>query len=397
LNRPTRVVSVGKASAHMAAAFGRWSSRPPVEGVVAGTHCDVALPRPLTWVEAGHPVPTSRSVAAGARALAIARGASPGDLLLVLLSGGASALAAVPAPGLTLGDKQETTRRLLFAGADIHALNTVRKHLSAFKGGQVAAASPAPTLALVVSDVVGDDPSVIGSGPTVPDASTFADALGVLSRFGGTAAFPDSVVRVLHDGARGGRPETPKPGDERARRAITQVIGSRASAASGAARAAESLGYRVVVRDAPIVGEARDAGPRVLAEAVRLATAGGPAVCVVTTGETTVRVTGGGRGGRNQELVLAAVEPLSALEVPCALLSGGTDGVDGPTDAAGAIADSTSLRRSADAGAEPVSRYLGNNDAYRFFEALGDLVITGPTDTNVGDIQVVLVSARTAQ
>jgi glycerate 2-kinase len=374
----------------MAAALGRRQGARLACGVVAGTHADVALPPQLEWVVAGHPVPTPLSVAAGERALAIARGTPAEHLLLVLLSGGASALSAVPAPGLTLADKQAATRRLLLAGADIRALNTVRKHLSAFKGGQLAAASAAPTLAFVVSDVVGDDLSVIGSGPTVPDASTFADALDVLERFGGAGAFPEAVVHVLEEGARGARPETPKPGGVRVRQATTRVIGSRASAASGAARAAEALGYRVIVRDEPVVGDARVAGPQVLADAVRLAASAAGPVCIITTGETTVRVTGGGRGGRNQELVLSAVEPLAAVGVPCALLSGGTDGIDGPTDAAGALADTETLRRSENVGTGPVSRYLADNDSYRFFEAIGDLVTTGPTDTNVGDIQIVL-------
>jgi hydroxypyruvate reductase len=381
----------------MAAALGRWAGGRLADGVVAGAHRGAAVPAPLLWMEAGHPVPTAGSVEAGARALAVARATPSEHLLIVLLSGGASALAAVPAGGLTLADKQAATRQLLLAGADIHALNSVRKHLSAIKGGQLAAASAGPTLAFVVSDVVGDDPSVIGSGPTVPDPSTFADALSVVGRFGGPGAFPDAVIRVLEEGRRGARPETPKPGDARVSEAITRIIGSRAIAAAGAANAAEGLGYHVTVRDEPVVGEARAAGPRVLADAIRLARGSARPVCVIATGETTVRVTGGGRGGRNQELVLSAVEPLAAQPVACAMLSGGTDGVDGPTDAAGAVADSDTLRRSREAGSGPVGAYLAENDAYRFFDALGDLVVTGPTDTNVGDIQITLVSPRLAE
>lgn len=393
LDRPVHLVSIGKASAHMAAALGRSHRITVVEGIVAGTHSDAAVPPPSTWIQAGHPVPTEQSVVAGTRALDIARRTPPDHALLVLLSGGASALAAVPAPGLTLADKQAATRQLLLGGANIHELNTVRKHLSAFKGGRLAAACPAPAWTLVVSDVVGDDLSVIGSGPTVADSSTFADALGVLERFGGVRAFPGSVVRLLEEGARGERPETPKPGDAGLRQAATRVIGSRASAATGAARAAEALGYDVIVREEALVGEAKVAGPRFLSDAVQLArSARGPA-CVIATGETTVRVVGAGRGGRNQELVLASVEALHALRPTCALLSGGTDGIDGPTDAAGAVADSTSLTRSVVAETGPVRRYLAENDAYRYFEALGDLVITGPTDTNVGDVQIALVDA----
>ncbi len=299
-----------------------------------------------------------------------------------------------PRPGITLEDKQAATRRLLGAGASIHELNAVRKHLSAVKGGQLASAAVGPVLALAISDVVGDDLSVIGSGPTVADPSTFADALDVVGRFGGPEAFPTAVMARLRAGARGELDETPKPDDARLERSVTRIIGSRADAAAGAAAAARSLGYRTIVIDEPVVGPARDAGPRFVAEAARRAGPGDAPACVIATGETTVRVTGRGRGGRNQEVVLSAARALAALPMAAALLSGGTDGVDGPTDAAGAMADGMTLARAERAGLRSPEAYLDDNDAYRFFGALGDLVITGPSDTNVGDIQILLIGPR---
>ena len=393
LDRPVHVLLLGKASAHMATALGRWTGAARiVAGIAVGTHGPADLTSPLVWLESSHPVPDTRSVAAGERALALARSVPADHLLLVLLSGGASSLVALPRPGITLQDKQATTRRLLLAGADIHALNTVRKHLSAIKGGQLAAAAVAPTLAFAISDVVDDDLSIIGSGPTVPDPGTFAEALDILARFGGVEAYPQAVVTLLRRGANGVLPETPKPADPRLGHVTTRVIGSRTDAAAGAARAAEAMGYRAMVLPEPVVGEARVAGPRFVEESVRLADNASAETCVIATGETTVRVTGFGRGGRNQELALSVVGALAGLGRPAALLSGGTDGVDGPTDAAGAMADESTFRRSEEAGIGAVDAYLRNNDAYTYFQALGDLVITGPTDTNVGDIQVLLLA-----
>jgi glycerate 2-kinase len=392
LDRPVHVVAIGKAAAHLVAALGCRRARSLVDGLVIGTHRASGMPTSVTWMEASHPVPDGRSVDAAHRALARARQVPAGHGLLVLLSGGASSLAALPGEGVTLADKQAATRQLLLAGADIHSLNAVRKHLSAIKGGQLAAASRAPVLALAISDVVGDDLSVIGSGPTVDDPSTFSDALEVIRRFGGAEAFPAAVVARLAAGSRGDVPETPKPGDGRLVHAATELIGTRANAATGAAAAAESLGYRTMVIEEPVVGTARDAGPRFVAEAMRLVRATVAPVCVIGTGETTVRVSGRGTGGRNQELALSAARTLAAQATPAALLSGGTDGIDGPTDAAGAMADGLTLERSARVGLGAPERYLDENDSYGFFHALGDLVMTGPTDTNVGDIQILLAA-----
>lgn len=336
---------------------------------------------------AGHPVPDENSERAGRRALELAGHLGADETLLVLLSGGASALMAVPADGLILDDKRQTTDRLLRAGADIYALNTVRKHLSAIKGGWLAARANSACITLIISDVVGDDVSVIASGPTVPDASTFADALDVLRRFGGEQAYPSAVVTRLRGTASS---ETPKPGDSRLARSTTTVIGSRLDAMVGAAAEAASRGYCVVRLDDPVVGEARVAA----AAHVRrcLATLSGvmrPA-CIVSSGETTVRVIGRGKGGRNQEFALAATELLSGAE-PAVLASVGTDGVDGPTDAAGAFVDNETMSLARERGLDP-QRFLDDNNAYAFFDAIGHLIHTGPTGTNVGDLQVILLA-----
>jgi hydroxypyruvate reductase len=292
---------------------------------------------------------------------------------------------AMPADGLTLEHKQDTVRVLLNAGADIHALNTVRKHLSAIKGGRLAAATRGQVMTLAVSDVVGDDLSIIASGPTVPDPSTFADALAVLRAHEATHRVPPAVVRHLERGAAGEIAETPKPGDARFTRTFARVIGGRQSAVDGARAAAQALGYRVHLIDEPIVGEARLAGPALIG---RVGRADHPR-CVIAAGETTVHVTGSGKGGRNQEVALAMLPHLDALGDRVVAASVGTDGIDGPTDAAGAIVDTTSAARAAAAGLDRAS-YLTDNNAYAYFDRLDDLIRTGPTGTNVGDLQIIL-------
>jgi hydroxypyruvate reductase len=349
---------------------------------------------PFELVAGGHPVPTADSERAGRRALEIAASLGAGETLVVLLSGGASALMAAPAAGLTLADKQATTKHLLRAGATIHELNTVRKHLSAVKGGWLAAATPGSCCTFAISDVVGDDLSVIGSGPTVGDDSTFRDAQDVLRRFAGQAgdhAYPAAVLARVAAGVRGEVPETPKPDDPRLSRAVTSVIGGRRQAMDGAAAEAASRGYHVIRIDDAVIGEARAAAPAHLrAVLARAADVARPA-CVISSGETTVHVTGDGVGGRNQEFALAGAGPIAALAAPAVLVSAGTDGIDGPTDAAGALVNTTTLARARDAGLDPAAS-LDRNDSYRFFAALGDLIYTGPTGTNVGDLQAFLLA-----
>jgi glycerate 2-kinase len=382
-------IAVGKAAAPMARALVDDLGAGLAGGLVIAPD---AMPLPPLHVRAGrHPVPDATSEAAGREALSLARQLKPDDALVVLLSGGASALMVVPAEGLTLDDKRAATAQLLKAGADIEELNTVRKHLSAIKGGRLAAATPARVLTLAISDVVGDDLSVIGSGPTMPDPSSFADAAAVIARRGGWTAFPGSVRRVIEEGLRGERPESPKPGDARLRDSVAQVIGSRREAMAGAAAEARARGYHVVVHETAVVGEARAAGPARLASAREAAARGLGPLCMISSGETTVTVTGNGKGGRNQELALSVVDIVAVAAHPALVASVGTDGVDGPTDAAGALIDPGTARRAALAGAPAPDVALRNNDAFRYLGAAGDLVKTGPTGTNVGDLQVILI------
>jgi glycerate 2-kinase len=383
------LIAVGKAADVMAVSFASRMSEKIVAGLVVGARERVAVPKPLQFRRGAHPVPDADSVAAAHFALGMA--AAPGaDVLVVLLSGGASSMLALPAPGVTLEAKQEATRLLLSCDADIREINCVRKHLSAVKGGRLAAASAAPVLTLAVSDVVGDDLSIIGSGPTVPDPTTYADALAVLDRCG-RDAFPAAVLAHLRRGMEGAVAETPKPGDVRLETSRTSLIGTAADALAGARDAAAKLGYAVVVREKAVVGEARHVASSYVTELARLTSADSRPLCVLSAGETTVRVVGAGRGGRNQEFALAAALKLPLIARPIAVASVGTDGIDGPTDAAGAIADSTTVTRASARGLDPM-QYLDDNDAWTFFESLSDLVRTGVTNTNVGDIQVALIT-----
>ncbi len=371
----------------MAAAFLRSRDGPAAAAMAASTHGGDLLPPGVDYFTARHPTPDATSERAGRRALELASRA-PGPLV-VLLSGGASSLLAVPRAGLTLDDKRAVTARLLAAGADIHALNTVRKHLSAIKGGWLAATARGAVLAFVVSDVVDDDLSVIGSGPTVADPTTFSAALDVLDRFGGRSAYPGAAIRLLQAGERGELPDTPKPGDPRLSNADTRIIGSRLDVLRAATGAAVAAGYHAVAISDPLVGEARRAASPLITRMLRELSEDRP-TAMLCTGETTVRVSGTGRGGRNQELALAAAPLLAEARRPAVFASVGTDGIDGPTDAAGGIVDSMTLAR-AEASGLSLAHALDNNDSYALLAALGDLVVTGPTGTNVGDLQVLLV------
>jgi hydroxypyruvate reductase len=338
----------------------------------------------------GHPAPDAGSLAAAERALAVADASRSSGGLLVLLSGGASAMLAAPADTVPLPDTVDVARRLMDAGAAIHELNCVRKHLSRIKGGRLGAAAAGRTITLALSDVhgpVADDPSVIGSGPTVADDTTFHDALEVLHARG--VAAPGSVAAHLARGARGEIGETIKPRDRRLQESSYLVIGNKDTAIAGARAAAMQAGYEVIVLPAATSGEARETGPAFVGEAMRRIAGLARPVCVIAAGETTVTVRGHGRGGRNQEFALAAAVPLAGSATPVALGSVGTDGIDGPTDAAGAVVDSGTLDR-ARATALDWQRHLDENDAYRFFEGLDDLVRWGPTGTNVGDLHVLV-------
>jgi hydroxypyruvate reductase len=384
------VISAGKAASVMLDACVSYGVTPrTMLGI--GPEGSPAPPAGAEWHTGGHPLPTAGSVEGARRAIASAARVREDELLLVLLSGGGSALMSLPADGVTLEEKQQTVRRLLEAGADIYELNTVRKHLSAIKGGLLAAACPGRTLTLAVSDVVGDDLSVIASGPTVADPSTFDAALAVIARRGGEGTFPPAVVRRLRAGAAGELPDTPAAGDVRLGRATSVVIGPQRGAVDGARLAAASRGYTVHVVDEPVTGEAREAAVSHVAHVARAAASLARPACVIAAGETTVTVTGQGKGGRNQEFTFAAARALARLGDAAVVASVGTDGIDGPTDAAGAIGDSTTFTRTRSAGIEDPESYLRDNNTYAFFDRLGDLIRTGPTRTNVGDIQIVLI------
>jgi glycerate-2-kinase len=391
--RRWNLIAAGKAAVPMALSCLATVSRPPSLAMVVSPGPLASVSPGVEVFAGGHPVPTPDSLAAGRRALGVAGATSADDVLVVLLSGGASALFEYPADGVTLADLQATTSRLLRAGADISALNAVRKHLSAVKGGRLASAADGRTVALVVSDVVGDDLAVIASGPTVADPTTYADALAVLERYGGTAAYPRSVVDALREGLGGVRPDTPKAGAFGIARSTTLVVGALRDALEGARREAQSRGFAVHVEPAPVTGEARLAA-RSLFERIRTGVASRERVCLLSGGETTVTVTGTGQGGRNQEVALALAELLEAMPATVVVASVGTDGIDGPTDAAGAIVDTTTLSRARAAGLDDPGMFLRDNNAYAYFHALGDLLVTGPTGTNVGDIQVVMILGK---
>lgn len=390
--RPVTLVAAGKAAAPMTSAFLEWCPRPVLAGLIA----DPTPGKPIGPIErmvVGHPVPDAGSVSAGRRAIELANQVAGDGLLVVLLSGGASAALAAPAAGLTLEDKVQATRALLRGGVPIDRINCVRKHLSRIKGGRLAAAAGA-VVTLAISDVAGpapDDPAVIGSGPTTPDPTSFAEALDVVAAGAVRSAFPRVAREVLTRGRQGLIPETPKLGDPRLEQSRFHLIGSRRDALDAAARRAAGLGYHVVTLPEPVIGEARAAGGAHVRRAAAQCGAAPRPACILSSGETTVEVTGSGRGGRNQEFALAAAEPLAALFDRAALASVGTDGIDGPTDAAGAIVDTTTLARARGRGVPAPRRCLDRNDSYSFFDRLGDLVRTGPTRTNVGDLQVMLI------
>ena len=388
----TVVVGAGKAAASMAQAVeAHWPQDKPLTGlVVTRYHHGVgALPR-IEVVEAGHPVPDAAGQAAAQRMFAMLQGLTADDLVLCLISGGASSLLALPAPGIDLADKQSVNRALLRSGASIREMNCVRKHLSAIKGGRLAqAAAPAQLVTLMISDVPGDDPSVIGSGPTVPDTSTLAEARAVLARY--KIDPPASVTARLLDPAA----ETPKPGDAAFAQAREIIIATPQAALEAAAAVARKAGITPVILGDAIEGEACEVARVMAGIALQCATRGQPAPppCVlISGGETTVTVRGQGRGGRNAEFLLALGVALNGHPAIHAIACD-TDGIDGTEDNAGATLTPDSLARAA-AKAISAPEHLANNDGYGFFSALRDLVITGPTKTNVNDFRAIIINIK---
>ncbi len=342
----------------------------------------------LRLVEAGHPIPDERGAAGAAQIAALLAGLGQDDLVICLISGGGSALLVSPAPGIALADLQTLTQDLLASGASIDEINTLRKHLEQLKGGGLARlAAPASLATLILSDVVGDPLDVIASGPTVPDPTSFADAWAVVERYGLQDRLPAGLADRLRRGCRGELPDTPKPGDPLFERVQNVIIGSNLGAAQAALRQAQAEGFHTLLLTSQLQGEARQAGRFLAAILRQIAASGQPLprpACLAAGGETTVTLRGDGLGGRNQELALGAVCDLAGLE-QAALVALATDGGDGPTDAAGAIVTGQTLERARQLGLNP-AHFLARNDAYHFFDPLGDLIRTGPTHTNVTDL-----------
>ena len=351
-----------------------------------------AQPATLTMHKAGHPIPDEAGQLGAQRILDLAQSAGERDLVFCLISGGGSALLPLPVPGITLADLQALTDALLRCGATINEVNAVRKHCSQIKGGQLArAASPATVVSLILSDVVGNPLDVIASGPTVPDPTTFADAYKVLQKYGIVDAVPERIVAHLRAGLNGGVPETPKPGDPVFENVQNVIIGSNAIAAQAVQAVAQEMGFHAMVLSTYIEGEAREVGRVVAGIAKSLAIEGWPLPrpsCVIAGGETTVTVRGSGKGGRNQELALAAALALDGWE-GVMIVTLATDGTDGPTDAAGAIIDGQTIQRAQKQGLS-AAEFLARNDSYTFFDHLGALIRTGPTNTNVNDLLLIM-------
>jgi glycerate 2-kinase len=387
------VVGGGKAGATMAQGLEAVLGDRLTAGTITVKYGHLAPVSRLTIREAGHPIPDAAGVRGAEAIMQLAERAGADDLVFCLLSGGGSALLPLPSPGISLAEKQQVTGLLLECGASIDEINVIRKHLSRLKGGQLArAVAPATLVTLVLSDVVGDPLDSIASGPTVPDPSTYRDCLDLLARYDLLERLPVSVRTHLRQGEVGAHPETPKPGAAIFARGQTVIVGNNRTALQAARAAAAALGYTTLVLSSRIQGETRHIARMHAAIAQEMVHHGeplAPPACVISGGETTVTIRGDGTGGRNQEFALAAALDIAGL-ASVVVLSAGTDGTDGPTDAAGAIADGTTVARARKRGLDP-RQFLRRNDAYHFFTALDDLLITGPTGTNVMDVHLVLV------
>ncbi len=379
----TVVVGAGKAAGSMARAFETHWRGGKLEGLVVTRYGHGCPTHEIEVVEAAHPVPDEAGQRAAARMLDAVEGLTADDLVVCLISGGGSALLSLPCPGVGFEDKREINRQLLRSGADISEINCVRKHLSAIKGGRLAAAAwPAPVVTLAISDVVGNSPATIASGPTVGDPTTLADARAILAKYG--IACPEGVARRL-EAADG---ETPKPGDPRLAKSEYHLVGSPVATLKAAAETAASAGYRVIDLGDGIEGFAHEVG-RAHGEMALEARRRGEKVCIVSGGETTVQVKGNGRGGRNTEYLLAFAIA-TAGEPGVFALACDTDGIDGSEDNAGAWLAPAHWAQARELGLDPRA-LQANNDAYSYFEALDALVVTGPTLTNVNDLRVILV------
>ncbi len=392
------VIGTGKASAAMAMAVERILGNRIHRGLVLTKYGHAAPLKKIQVMEAGHPVPDKMGVIGTEKMLALVSQAGPADLILCLVSGGGSALCPLPVEGISLADKQETTKLLLASGATIHEMNTIRKHLSQIKGGQLCLkAGGANIAALILSDVIGDDPDIIASGLTAPDPTTFSHCLNILERYDLTKSIPDAVGHHLTKGSESGAGETPKPDNPLFLNVKNCIIGSISQALNACEKKAHELGLTPLVLSSMIQGEASEVGKILCGIAKEIKLSGRPLpppACLLSGGETTVTLRGDGLGGRNMEMALSCAIELENTD-GILFLSAGTDGNDGPTDAAGAFADGSSIARGAALGISAVT-YLRNNDSYRFFHQTGDLLRTGPTRTNVMDLQIILATMDTS-
>jgi glycerate-2-kinase len=388
------VIGGGKASGSMAQALEEVLGDRITLGAVNVPYGSLSKTSCITLNQARHPIPDKAGVEGTRQILQVAQNAGADDLVICLVSGGGSSLMPYPRGDVTIEDKQMLTSALLKSGAAINEVNAVRKHLSGFKGGWLAKkAYPATVLNLLLSDVVGDPLDVIASGPNVADSTTFADAKGVLQRYGLWADAPESVRQVIIEGEKGLIEETPKAGDVAFTKVYNFVLGSNRTASLAAGSYLKSIGLNTALLTSMLEGEAKTVGGLLSSVANEIIASGNPLpapVAVIVGGETTVKVTGKGLGGRNQEIALSAAIRLAGARPGVVVASIGTDGVDGPTDAAGAIVDASTSKRAGDFGLNP-QQFLSDNDSYRFFQRLGDLVFTGQTGTNVNDISLIIV------
>jgi len=389
------VVGGGKASGNMAEVLEEIFGNRVTGGVVNVPEGmgSVYQTRKIRLVEAGHPLPTGSGVKGAEEMIDLVSGLEPQDLVVCLLSGGGSALITLPAKGISLDELRETTQLLLKSGAMIQEVNAIRKHLSRIKGGQLAkAAHPAKVITLLISDVVGDRLDTIASGPTYPDPMTFSDALAVIEKYGLTKKVPKNILNHLKKGAEEKVPETPKPEEKYFLNTSYEIIASNADAIRAAMEVGKSHGFNVSTLTTTMQGEAREVGAHLATVAKGVIETSEPAsrpALLISGGETTVTIKGDGIGGRNQELVLSAAIGISGLR-NATVASFSTDGVDGPTDAAGAVADSFTLERAKHLKLDP-ELHLERNDSYSFFKGIGDLLITGPTRTNVMDLTCLIL------
>ena len=391
------VVGTGKASAPMAANLERILSHRIAGGWVNVKYGHGRNLKRIHIHEAGHPLPDAQGLEGSRKIVRMFEGLTPKDLVIFLISGGGSALLPLPVPGVTLEEKQRVTQLLLRCGATIQEINTLRKHLSQVKGGGLAGrAYPATLISLILSDVIGDPLEVIASGPTVPDPSTFADCARILEKFDLWKDIPAAVAEHLHEGLKGNREETLKEGAPVFARVQNVIVGNNLLAMKAARRKARALGYRTLTLSSLIEGETREVAKvhaAIAKEVVLSANPLPPPACILSGGETTVTLRGQGKGGRNQEFSLAGALEIAGWK-DLVLFSAGTDGTDGPTDAAGAFADGETVRRGREKGMD-AQAFLNENDSYSFFEKLGDLLITGPTGTNVMDLRILLITSAT--